>query len=121
MNIGITRNFLEIIRTLYKNTKSAVKVNDKVTDWFITEAGVRRGQNDSPTLFFMYINPLVKKIKSIYSKTHLSILVYSDDIVLKSGKEESLQSMLNELHIWCSQWSMFFNINKRWKMHFPRN
>ena len=66
MNIGITRNFLEIIRTLYKNTKSAVKVNDKVTDWFITEAGVSRGQNDSPTLFFMYINPLVKKIKSIF-------------------------------------------------------
>ena len=63
MNIGITGNFLEIIRTLYKNTKCAVKVNDKVTDWFTTEAGVRQGQNDSPTLFLIYINSLVKKIE----------------------------------------------------------
>ena len=96
MNIGITRNFLEIIRTLYKNTKSAVKVNDKVTDWFITEAGVRRGQNDSPTLFFMYINPLVKKIKSIYSKTQFIYPCIFRRYCVEIRKEESLQSMLNE-------------------------
>ena len=126
MNIDITGNFLEIIRTLYKNTKSAVKVNDKVTDWFTTEAGVRQGQNDSPTLFLIYINSLVKKIKSMnlgvkYGKTHLSILVYADDIVLISETEESLQSMLNELHIWCSQWNMFVNMDKTLIMHFRRN
>ena len=74
---------------LYKNTKSAVKVNDKVTDWFTTEAGVRQGQNDSPKLFLIYINSLVKQIKSMilgvkYGKTHLSILVFADNIVLIS-------------------------------------
>ena len=47
-----------------------------------------------------------------YGKTHLSILVYADDIVWKSGKEESLQSMLNKLHFWCSQQNMFVNIDK---------
>ena len=56
----------------------------------------------------LYINSLVKKIKSTnlgvkYGKTHLYILVYADDIVLTSETEESLQSMLNELNIWCSQ------------------
>ena len=37
-----------------------------------------------------------------YGKTHLSILVHVKGIVLISETEESLQSMLNELHFWCS-------------------
>ena len=55
-----------------------------------------------------------------YGKTHLSLLVYADDIVLLS-ETESLQSMLNELHIWCSQWNMFVNMDKTLIMHFRRN
>ena len=74
----------------------------------------------------LYINSQVKKIKSMnlgvkYGKTHLSILVYADDIVLISETEESLPSMLNELNIWCSQWNMFVNIDEILIMHFQRN
>ena len=56
-----------------------------------------------------------------YGNTHLSILVYADDIVWISEMEETLQSMLNELHIWCSQWNMFVNMDKTLIMHFRRN
>jgi hypothetical protein len=51
MNIGINGKFLGIVKAYYKGTKSAVRVNAKMTEWFDTHAGVRQGQNDSPTLF----------------------------------------------------------------------
>ena len=61
--IGIEGNMLGLIKSLYTGTMSAVKVNDLVSDWFPTEAGVRQGQNDSPTLFLAYIDSLAKAIK----------------------------------------------------------
>ena len=42
-----------------------IKVNNKVTDWFTTYAGLRQGQNDSPTAFATFINSFAVKIKSL--------------------------------------------------------
>ena len=43
---------------------------------------------------------------------NLSILLYADDIVLVSDKEEHLQQMINELNCWCSKWCMIVNPEK---------
>ena len=50
---------------MYETTEYAVRVNDKITDWFPTEAGIRHGQNDSPTIFAVFINSLAQKIKDM--------------------------------------------------------
>ena len=63
--IGIRGRFLSIIKCLNTGTKCSIKSNDKVTDWFETKAGVRQGQNDSPTLFAIYLNDLAQDIKGL--------------------------------------------------------
>ena len=50
---------------LCKKTECTIKINDKVTDWFQTYAGIRQGQNDSPTQFAIYANSLAEDIKSL--------------------------------------------------------
>ena len=55
-NAGIEGHFLKVIKAMYTDTQCVVKVNNKVTDWFPTYAGVRQGQNESPTIFAVFIN-----------------------------------------------------------------
>ena len=64
-----------MFKAMYDETKAAVRINDKITNWFHTKAGV--GQNDSPTAFFILINSLAKDC------------------------EENMQIQLNKLSAWC--------------------
>ena len=56
-NVGVDGPFLKVIQEMYRNTLCAVKVNNKVTDWFSTYmyAGLGQGQNDSPTAFAAFV------------------------------------------------------------------
>ena len=62
---GIQNDFANIIKVLYKGTACAIKLNDKTTEWFPTYAGVRQGQNDSTTLFAMFVNSIADKINTL--------------------------------------------------------
>ena len=64
-NVGVDGPFLKVILEMYRNTLCAVKVNNKVTDWFTTYAGWWQGHNDSPTAFAAFINSFAVKIKSL--------------------------------------------------------
>ena len=50
------------ISSIYQNSESCVRLNGKLTDWFICETGVKQGDNLSPTLFAVFINDLVKEL-----------------------------------------------------------
>ena len=56
--IGINGKFLNMFKAMYDETKAAVRINDKITNWFHTKAGVGHGQNDSPTAFSILIKNL---------------------------------------------------------------
>ena len=110
-NVGINGKFLSMIQCMYSKTEAAIKINDKLTDWFQTESGVRQGQNDSSTIFSIFINSLSSQIKSTnvgvkYGDILISILLYADDIILLAETEEEMQIMLNELQTWCIKWRM---------------
>ena len=47
---GVPEKYVNIIKTLYENSKCAVKVNSSLTDWFFIKTGVRQGCILSPLL-----------------------------------------------------------------------
>lgn len=49
------------MKSIYGNTVSCVRVSELCIDWFSTSAGVRQGDNLSPTLFALFINDLAKE------------------------------------------------------------
>ena len=122
-NIGINNEFLNIMTALYKKTEGTIKINDKVTDWFQTYAGIKQGQNDSPAQFAIYANSLAEDIKSLglgikIGDTLICLLMYADDIVLIAESEKDLQLMLDKLTRWCSKWRMLLNTEKTQTVHF---
>ena len=126
-NIGVNDKFLQEMKALYTNTKSAVKINNHLTPWFSTKSGVRQGQNDSSTMFAIFINLLAVHIKSVgvglqLDNIQVSILLYADDIVLLAETEKDLQKLMNELYFWCTKWRMVVNKEKTNIIHFrPTN
>ena len=40
---GVPEKYVNIIKTLYENSKCAVKVNNSLTDWFLIKTGVCQG------------------------------------------------------------------------------
>ena len=122
-SIGIEGKMLGIIKAFYTGTQSAVKINQKMTEWFNTYAGVRQGQNDSSTLFIIFLNSLAVKLKSLnigvnIGKVNVTLLLYADDIVILSENEADIQSLLNETEKWCYQWRMKINSEKTQIVHF---
>ena len=55
---NIRGNFLAIIKDMYKNSHCAVKIQNKITNFFKYEKGVRKGCPLSPILFNIFINTL---------------------------------------------------------------
>lgn len=123
MSIGISGLFLEAVKSLYKDIKCAVRINNYVTDWFNVKNGVKQGCNISPTLFSIYINDLSTEINNLkcgvpFGDLLISILLYADDIALLAPDESSLQKMLHTLHNWCKKWRLQVNVEKTKIIHF---
>ena len=88
-NKGINGNFLELIKSIYKNTKCAVKTNKKTTNFFNYEQGVQQENPHSPLLFNLYVNDIFEEIKNdssvtLSEKEYFNALMYADDMVILS-------------------------------------
>ena len=124
-NIG--GNFYNIIKSLYSNSKCAIKHTKSRTPYFPYLKGVRQGCVLSPMLFNIYINELATIFENtssdpfiLPSGSKLSCLLYADDLIILSRSKFGLQNCLNELHNWCQKWMMETNLKKTKIMIFQK-
>ena len=52
-----------ILRAVYDNTSSCVKLAVVKTDFFVVKTGVMQGWTLSPTLFAIFVNGLIQRLK----------------------------------------------------------
>ena len=110
-------NFYHVVKSLYRDTQSRVRLGEGYTNWFSCSTGVRQGDNLSPTLFALYINDLAVQVKNLNKGVqiddyNLSILLYADDIALISSSEIGLQYSLDTVDSWCKKWRLQINPDK---------
>ena len=123
-NMGINGNFLNLIKDIYRNTKCAVKINDKTTQLFNYSKGVLQGNPLSPILFNLFINELFKAVKNdnsmvtLNGEDYFNALMYADDLILLSTTEEGLQRSLDSLGDFCKTWKLQVNSKKTKCMTF---
>ena len=92
------------------------------TESFHITNRVRQGDSLSPTLFSIYINDLAEYIESLNAgvndgDTRISLLLYTDDIVLIAPTAEKLQSMLDIVAKLCGEWSLQIYCKKTQALH----
>ena len=123
----INGKVLNVIKNMYINAKSQVSVNNKLSDPFPCQMGVRQGENLSPLLFAIYLNDfkkflsekfngLAKVTNSISDELNkyvqLFCLLYADDTILLAESDVELQKALDGLYLYCNKWSLNVNIEK---------
>ncbi|KAK3104741.1 hypothetical protein FSP39_009031 [Pinctada imbricata] len=116
---------LQIIKALYQDTESCVRLGGQHTNWFVCSSGVRQGDNLSPTLFALFINDLATEVKNLnkgidIGSDKLSILLYADDIALIAENESDMELMLGVVDNWCKQWRLRINATKSKVVHFRK-
>uniref|UniRef100_A0A671U6T8 ribonuclease H n=1 Tax=Sparus aurata TaxID=8175 RepID=A0A671U6T8_SPAAU len=126
LNSGIGGKTYDVIKSMYTNSKCAVKIGDKQTAFFPQGRGVRQGCNLSPILFNLYINEFACQLDQSTSPglnlngTEVKNLLYADDLVLLSPTKEGLQQHLSLLHTFCQSWALTVNPKKTKIMIFQK-
>lgn len=120
---GVGCKIYFLLKSIYANCNSCIKINDKVTDYFDINRGIKQGDNLSPLLFNVFIDDL----PSIFDNdcaplkihdTSINCLLYADDMVLFSETKEGLQNCLNSLYSYCKTWQLEINTDKTKTMTF---
>ena len=126
-NLGINGGSLNLIKDLYKKTNCAIKINNRITDFFHYSKGVRQGCPLSSVLFNLYVNDIFDTIENhstsdVYldENNKINALMYADDLVLISRTKEGLQRQIDSLHDYCQKWKLSVNIKKTKSMIFNR-
>jgi len=95
----------------------SIKWNNAIGECFQTLCGVRQGGILSPYLFTLYVDDLIKKLRSSGYGLHIRSLfvgciLYADDIVLVSPSCFGLQKLHNICEQFASNWDIKFNPDK---------
>jgi hypothetical protein len=122
---GIDGKIYTSIKNIYQHSTASVRVNNKLTDWFTFQTGVKQGDTASPTLFSIFANDLIKEVNDLdigleLDGKKLSLLLYADDIVCIAKTEDDLQRILDTLRDWCRRWRVLINTEKSKCIHFRR-
>ena len=124
---GFSSKFLNIIKCIYDNIQSCIKLSTGYTDFFSSRIGTSQGCNLSPTLFNLFINdlPILLHRKCIdppfLLDKKLPILMFADDIVLLSTSSHGLQHSLRLLESFCNKWQLTVSLKKTNVMVFNAN
>ena len=116
-NCGVVGKFLNVIISMYSNNIAHLKMNNKISDRFITNIGVRQGCVLSPTLFNIFMADFSRSLSSDHSlflddKVKIACVLWADDIVLLSETKIGLQSHLDVLYKYASNNKLQVNIEK---------
>ena len=104
-----------MIKELYSNATTTFNLSAGTTKPIMIERGVRQGDVISPTLFIVYLAPLLwklKRIKSTSSPLPFNHQAYADDLVLLSNNENDLIQMHNTLISFSEDFSIAINPKK---------
>eukprot|EP00794_Sanderia_malayensis_P013582 gene13580-biopygen10844 len=115
-NIG--EGITALIKSLYDDAKSKVRVDDQLSDWFKTTVGVRQGCLLSPTLFNLFLERIMEETSEghdggvRFGGRTVTDLRFADDIDMLEEDEESLKEVTRRLEITSKRYGMEISTEK---------
>ena len=96
VKVGITGKLLNVIQSMYQQTKSCVRFNNELSDFYTSFNGLVQGEALSPLIFSLFVNDIELDLLHDCSPLQLNeinifLLMYADDTVLLAESSEDLQ------------------------------
>lgn len=115
---GINKTLRTRIDEIFKETRSRVRVNRKLSEKFWTTRRLRRECPLSPTLFSLYTADLEEKMRKgqaegvVIRREKFWSLAYADDMVLLARNQQDLKEMIGRLKIYLERQDLILNAEK---------
>ena len=116
---GVGGNFFGVLQDMYTSSSARVKLLGKLSERIEVLIGTEQGHPMSPELFKIYLYELSQQLDSTpgvnapcLAGKFITHLLWADDLVLMASDHESLQSLLNSLQHFCTEWGLTVNIEK---------
>src|SRR5664279_590563 len=91
--LGVDEWIVSVIKSMYEEATTAVKVNGRVSNAFVVRVGVHQGSVLSPLLFIIVLEALSREFKEGLPME----LLYADDLVLLA---DSIEELIEKLDRW---------------------
>ena len=100
---GLHANDVEIIMNMIKGNKTHLDTAHGTTEEIHIEAGVRQGDIISPTLYMLFLNPLIKWIEARddgyrIGNNSTAVKAYADDMALVSNSKEGMVRIMKKVN-----------------------
>ncbi|MEW8542639.1 MAG: reverse transcriptase family protein, partial [Candidatus Thiodiazotropha sp.] len=118
-SVGIKGNMLKWFSSYLSNRTQRVVLNGQNSEWVSVKAGVPQGSILGPLLFLLYINDIVNQINT-------NVRLFADDtslyIIVDTPERAavSLNSDLQAINQWATEWLVDFNPSKTFTMTISR-
>ena len=114
---------MRLLLTLYLANTAVVKWNNKMSNSFKVANGVKQGGVASAHLFSVYIDPLIKSIKSSKLGCHIGGLVsnvfaYADDLIILCPTVSGLKKIIVICEEYSKNFELLFNPDKCYLLIF---
>lgn len=122
----VSTKLVQAISSMYSVVKSCIRYRSSLSGFFSSHIGLKQGDPSSPLMFMLFINDIVQNINADINSTfsidefQLFMLLYADDAVVFSKSPDGLQSILNDLELYCRTWGLNINISKTKAMIFEK-
>ena len=125
LNHGIKGNFYNVLKNMYFNDETRIKVGDHLSDAIYPNQGVRQGCILSPLLFNIYLSDLPSRLEAGRTGPKINDIIFNsiiwaDDLIMFSESEEGLNDLLKELSAYTEENNMSVNIDKTKAMIFNK-
>ena len=125
MNRKVPKIFLDILLTWHNGLQCRVKWDGLYSDWFHISAGVRQGGVLSPDLYCLYVDDLIRILKSMHVGCHVrnvfaGALFYADDMAVLAQSLKGLQRLLDTCAAYCTEWDIQLNAKKTKNIFFGK-
>ena len=113
-NSEADQDIQRIIRNLYNGMESQVLWDGRVTRTIQIQQGVRQGGVLSPTLYTLFVDGLIKKLRDsqlgcIINGRYSGVIVLADDVALISNTPSQLQEMITATQAYTREWRYKIN------------
>jgi hypothetical protein len=119
MENNVPNYLLNAIKSIYRNTKVRIKINEDLSEPIPTNKGARQGCGLSPILFNIYINKIVQEFKTMTKKgiqlnnrKYINTILYADDQILMATSEDELQKTAYHLNLIARKYNMTISSTK---------